>query len=110
MKSFKSIAKKMPRIYTHKGEKWCKFMDVLDMVASLSNAHSREVTQAILKAVKPYSMERDRRDDRTLRAMQIVAKVHAELERACKLVDTPTGTVKARLNYRIMARSTTNDL
>ena len=99
MKSFQTIAKKMPRIYTHKGEKWCKFMDVLDMVTALSTAHSREVTQAILKAVKPYSMERDRRDDRILRAMQIVAKVHTELDRACKWVDHPTGIVKARLDY-----------
>ena len=49
--------------------------------------------------MKPYSVERDRRDGRIIREMQIVAKVHAELDRACKLVDHLTGTVKTRLNY-----------
>jgi len=114
-KTFDEIAKQPIEQFHFNREHWCKVSDVKDLVVQLVFAHKSEIikldtehkkalTDAIIKAVAPYSDERDMRDDRILDAMELLDKATelagniTELAgKVRELIDHPSGYVSRRL-------------
>ena len=95
-KSFEELAKGLVPQYHFNRAHWCKMEDVLELVAKLSNAHGREVTDAVRKATAPYSDERNMRDDRIMEAMDVLDSVEGMVKKVRELMDHPSGYIADR--------------
>ncbi len=107
-KTFDEIAKQPIEQFHFNREHWCRVSDVKDQVSQLVFAHKKEIikldtehkkalTDAIIKAVAPYSNERDMRDDRIMEAMELLDKATELTGKVRELIDHPSGYVSRRL-------------
>lgn len=107
-KTFDEIAKQPIEQFHFNREHWCRVSDVTDLVTQLVFAHKSEIiklntehtkalTDAVIKAVAPYSDERDMRDDRILDAMELLDKTMEMVGKVRELIDPPSGYVSRRL-------------